>query len=166
MQIRKTVSNDLPRIMEIYAMARDFMAATGNPDQWGPRKWPPQELIERDILEGHSYVCVNEEDRVIATFYFNYGERVDPCYNVIEDGEWFGKDTYGVVHRIATDHSEKGIGSFCVNWAFDRCGHLRIDTHADNKVMQGMLAKLGFKHCGTIYVYEDHNPRLAFEKIK
>ncbi len=31
--------------------------------------------------------------------------------------------------------------------------------------MQGMLKKLGFTHCGTIYVYEDNDPRLAFEKI-
>jgi hypothetical protein len=31
--------------------------------------------------------------------------------------------------------------------------------------MQGMLAKLGFTYCGTIYVYEDNDPRLAYEKI-
>jgi hypothetical protein len=30
--------------------------------------------------------------------------------------------------------------------------------------MQGMLEKLGFTHCGTIYVYEDNDPRLAYEK--
>ena len=27
-----------------------------------------------------------------------------------------------------------------------------------------MLKKLGFVHCGTIYVEEDNDPRLAFEK--
>ena len=30
--------------------------------------------------------------------------------------------------------------------------------------MQGLLKKLGFVHCGTIYVEEDVFPRLAFEK--
>ena len=67
--------------------------------------------------------------------------------------------------RLASDSSEKGIDSFCIRWALEQCGHLRIDTHGDNKVMQGMLAKLGFTHCGTIYVYEDNDPRLAYEKI-
>ena len=53
---------------------------------------------------------------------------------------------------------------FCINWAFEQCGHLRIDTHGDNIVMQNLVKKLGFVHCGTIYVEEDNNPRLAFEK--
>ena len=35
----------------------------------------------------------------------------------------------------------------------------------DNIVMQNMLKKLGFVHCGTIYVEEDDYPRLAFEKV-
>ena len=48
---------------------------------------------------------------------------------------------------------------------YDQCGHIRIDTHGDNKVMQGMLKKLGFTHCGTVYVEEDNDPRLAFEKV-
>jgi hypothetical protein len=43
---------------------------------------------------------------------------------------------------------------------------MRIDTHGDNKVMQHLVTKLGFVHCGTIYVEEDDYPRLAFEKTK
>lgn len=52
-------------------------------------------------------------------------------------------DTYGVVHRLAGDGSEKGIGAFCIDWAFSKCGNLRIDTHGDNIVMQNLLKKLG-----------------------
>ena len=26
----------------------------------------------------------------------------------------------GVVHRVAGDGSEKGIGAFCINWAFEK----------------------------------------------
>ena len=36
MRIRKTTESDFDRIMEIYAYAREFMARTGNPNQWGP----------------------------------------------------------------------------------------------------------------------------------
>lgn len=165
MQIRKATLSDLDRMMEIYARAREFMASHGNPNQWGPNKWPPVSLIESDIASDRSYVCVNESGRVIGTFFYDYGEDIEPTYRRITDGRWLGDKTYGVVHRIAADGSEKGIGSYCINWAFDKCGHLRIDTHTDNKVMQNMLKKLGFVHCGTIYVREDKDPRLAFEKM-
>lgn len=40
-----------------------------------------------------------------------------------------------------------------------------MDTHGDNVVMQRLLTKLGFIHCGTIYVEEDDYPRLAYEKL-
>ena len=164
MKIRKSTWQDIPRMMDIYTYARSFMAATGNPNQWGPNRWPPEELIEQDIRDGHSYVCVNDKDQVIGTFFFLSGQEVEPTYQVIEDGAWRDPGPYGVVHRIAGDGSEKGIGSFCLNWAYEQCGHLRIDTHGDNRVMQGLLKKLGFVHCGTIYVHEDHDPRLAYEK--
>ena len=49
-------------------------------------------------------------------------------------------------------------------YAFAQSGHLRVDTHGDNRVMRNLLRKLGFVHCGTIYVEEDDFPRLAFEK--
>ena len=41
-----------------------------------------------------------------------------------------------------------------------------MDTHSDNIVMQNLLIKLGFRHCGTIFVYEDKFPRLAYEKTE
>ncbi len=165
MKIRKTTEADFETIMKIYARAREFMARTGNPNQWGPTNWPPAALIHEDIREGGSYVCVNEDDRVIGTFYFIQGKDIEPTYREITEGEWIGDDTYGVVHRVASDGSERGIGRFCIDWAFAQCGHLRIDTHTDNVVMQGLLTKLGFKKCGIIYVVEDDYPRYAYEKI-
>ena len=149
MRIRKSTASDLGRIMEIYAHARDFMAQHGNPNQWGPTCWPPEDLIRRDIAEGSSYVCETD---------------IEPTYRVITDGAWLDDGPYGVVHRIASDGSEKGTGTFCLNWAYSRCGHLRIDTHGDNTVMQGLLRKAGFVRCGTIYVEEDDDPRQAYEK--
>ena len=164
MKIRKTTEADFDRITEIYAHARDFMAKTGNPNQWGPTNWPPETLIRSDIRNGNSYVCLNDEGNVIGTFFFIHGQDIEPTYREITDGAWLDDSPYGVVHRIAGDGSEKGIGEFCINWAFEQCGHLRIDTHGDNIVMQNLVKKLGFVHCGTIYVEEDNNPRLAFEK--
>ena len=164
MKIRKSGIQDLHRIMEIYAYARSFMAAHGNPNQWGPTNWPPEALIRKDITEGNSYVCVNDVEKVIGTFFFIHGPDIEPTYRSITDGAWLDGSPYGVVHRIASDGSERGTGVFCLNWAYSRCGHLRIDTHGDNTVMQNLVKKLGFVHCGTIYVEEDNDPRLAFEK--
>ena len=164
MKIRKSTVQDLERMMEIYAHAREFMAAHGNPDQWGPTNWPPEALIRRDIAEGNSYVCVNDAEDIVGTFFFTYGADIEPTYREITDGSWLDDSPYGVVHRIASDGSAKGTGSFCINWAYGQCGHLRIDTHGDNTVMQNLVRKLGFVHCGTIYVEEDNAPRLAYEK--
>ena len=165
MRIRKSEPRDLERMQEIYAFARRFMAEHGNPDQWGPTGWPPEALLRNDIAQGNSYVCLNEEGTVIGTFFYVQGADIEPTYREITDGAWLEDSPYGVVHRIASDGSEKGIGAFCIGWAWEQCGHLRIDTHGDNKVMQGLLEKLGFVHCGTIYVEEDDMPRLAYEKI-
>ena len=139
MKIRKTTREDVRELMEIYAFAREFMAKTGNPNQWGPTKWPPESLIRNDI---------------------------EPTYREITEGAWFGDSSYGVVHRLASDGSEKGIGQFCINWAFEQCGHLRIDTHTDNVIMQNLLTRLGFTRCGIIHVMEDNYPRYAYEKIR
>lgn len=165
MKIRHSTVDDIHRMMEIYSFARNFMKEHGNPNQWGPTNWPPEELIRKDIREGNSYVCLNDDGNVIGAFFYVYGEDIEPTYRVIEDGEWLDNSAYGTVHRIAGDSSEKGIGTFCINWAFEQCGHLRMDTHNDNKVMQNLLIKLGFTHCGTIYVEEDEYPRMAFEKV-
>ena len=164
MKIRKSTPRDLDRIMAIYARARAFMAGHGNPKQWGPTNWPPERLIRRDIADGDSYVCLDDAGQVVGTFFFVHGPDIEPTYRRITDGAWLDDSPYGVVHRIASDGSGKGIGAFCLNWAYDQCGHLRIDTHGDNAVMQGLLKKLGFVHCGTIYVEEDDAPRLAYEK--
>ena len=166
MRIRHSAEQDLDRMMEIYSGARKFMAEHGNPHQWGPTNWPPEELIRKDIKNGNSYVCLNDAGNVIGTFYFIQGKDIEPTYREISEGTWLDDSPYGVVHRIASDGSERGIGTFCINWAFEQCGHLRIDTHGDNHTMQELLQNLGFVHCGTIHVEEDNYPRLAFEKTK
>ena len=166
MTVRKSTPRDIDRMMEIYAHARAFMAEHGNPNQWGPTQWPPRALIENDIKAGHSYVCCDDDGRVVGAFFFIQGPDIEPTYRDITDGAWLDDSPYGVVHRIATDGSQRGIGAFCLNWAFDQCGHMRIDTHGDNAVMQNLVKKLGFVHRGTIYVEEDDFPRLAYEKVR
>ena len=164
MKIRHTTAADLDAVLQIYAEARDFMSASGNPTQW--KDWyPPREIIEHDIEVGTGHVCVDDEDNILAVFYFNI-ER-DETYETIEDGEWLdGEPTApcGVVHRIAS--RAKGAGTFCIEWCFEQCGNLKIDTHEDNKPMQRVLEKLGFTYCGIIWVLDHTEPRIAFQRIR
>ena len=73
-EIRKTTVSDLDRVMEIYDIARDFMAKNGNPTQWGDG-YPVRALIEEDIERGESYVFV-EGDEIHGVFMFM--QRVEP----------------------------------------------------------------------------------------
>lgn len=165
MVIRNSMEKDIPQIMEIYEHARHFMAEHGNPNQWGPTNWPPKALIHSDITNGNSYVCICD-DKIVGTFFFQYGKDIEPAYSTIKDGAWLDNSVYGVIHRLAGDGTVKGIGKFCMDWAFEKCGHLRVDTHEDNQVMQNIFAKSGFTYCGIIYVAEDNHPRLAYEKLR
>lgn len=164
MRIRKTIEQDVPDIMKLYEYARHFMAEHGNPNQWGPTSWPPEWLIQEDVNAGNSYVCLNDDGQVIGTFFFACGKDIEPTYRVITNGTWRDDSPFGVIHRLAGNGTEKGIGAFCLDWVYDQCGHLKIDTHGDNIVMQRLLAKLGFERRGIIYVEEDEYPRIVYEK--
>ena len=171
MEIRKAETKDLDRIMEIYELARRFMAESGNPHQWGDNNWPPRDLIEKNIGEGKLYACVEtglmdcEEDSVHGVFYYDFGDDIDATFRTIEEGAWLNDEPYGVVHRIASDGRVKGMGKYCIDWAVKESGNLRIDTHGDNKVMQNLLGKMGFVRCGIIHVPQDNYPRIAFQKV-
>lgn len=161
MHIRKAELTDLDKIMEIYAHARKFMEEHGNATQWAGG-YPARELIENTIRKQKCHVCMDGE-KIAATFYF--AREDDPTYHVIEDGAWLNDELYAVVHRVAVAEGTKGAGSFCLQWALEQAGNIRIDTHADNKPMQGLLKKLGFTYCGRIYV-ENGTERMAFQRCE
>ncbi len=161
MYIKKAVMGEIDVIMSIYESARKFMRANGNGEQWGDRH-PPRELIEKDIRRQKLRVCMDGGE-IACVFYYNIED--DPTYRVIENGAWLDDGPCGVVHRIASAEGGKGAAAFCLNWAFEQAGNLRIDTHEDNKPMRGLLEKLGFVYCGTIYVL-NRSPRMAFQKVK
>jgi RimJ/RimL family protein N-acetyltransferase len=160
MIIRKSTPEDLAAILRIYADAREFMRGDGNPTQW-KEDYPPRDMVERDASPGgRGYVCEGGGE-VLGVFYF--GVEEDPTYEKI-DGSWLNDEPCGVVHRIAARRGVKGVGTFCLNWCFEQCGNLKIDTHEDNKPMRALLEKLGFRHCGVIWVLDGTEERIAFQK--
>ena len=157
--IQKAILSQLSQIMAIYETARDFMARSGNPDQWGTA-YPAEDMIRQDILDGKYYVNL-EDEQILAVFYFAVEE--DPTYGYIE-GSWLNDEPYGVIHRIAVGESGRGVAAACFDFAAQHCDNIRIDTHEKNIPMQRCLAKYGFARCGIIYL-EDGDPRIAYQKV-
>ena len=159
MIIREAGTEDLERILEIYEIAKAFMRETGNPHQWNS-SYPDFNILEEDINKHHLFVM--EEDSIIhSVFAFITGE--DPTYKEIE-GAWLDHSTYGTIHRIASDGTMHQVFKKAVDFCSKRCAHLRADTHEDNKIMQKVILRNGFKETGIIYV-EDGTPRIAYEKV-
>ena len=156
--LRKSRIEDLDRIAEIFASARQRMKENGNPDQWKDDR-PSLDLVREDIRKGNSYV-VEDDGRVVATFAYIIG--IEPTYLDI-DGQWLSDDPYGTIHRIASDGSVRGIFELVLNFAESFGRDIRIDTHEDNTVMRHLLAKHGFIYCGIIIV-DNGTKRLAFQK--
>lgn len=160
LSVRLSTPKDLPRLLEIYDDARAFMKETGNPLQWGDVH-PPKEIISEDTGSDHGFVVTNTDGEVIGAFAFYLGE--DPTYQVIREGKWLNDEPYGTIHRVAAKKGYHGILKAALSFAETRIDNIRIDTHADNKVMQHLLNKYGFTRCGIIDTWNG-DERIAFQK--
>lgn len=160
MKIRKTEIEDLIVLLRLYESARQFMADNGNPGQWGDR-YPERVLLEDDIARKCSYVCVDEREEVVGTFFFAIG--TEPTYLKIFNGEWLNDEPYGFIHRMATVRGRRGVASYCLDWCFQQSGNIRVDTHRNNIPMQKVLERNGYKRCGIIYL-KNGDERIAFQK--
>lgn len=158
--VRAARQEDLPRILEIYAIARAFMRSNGNPTQW-PDHYPAQDLLEEDIAAEQLF-CVSDGETVHGIFAFILGD--DPTYAIIENGSWRSCSPYGTIHRIASDGTG-GILSAALDFASGQAAHLRIDTHEDNYPMQHLVEKFGFSRRGIIYT-DNGSPRIAYDRLE
>lgn len=158
--IRKATEADMPRLREIYAIARSFMKQSGNPTQWGDNR-PAESAILKDVKNGDSYVLA-KGTHIYAVFSFIVGD--DETYHVIEEGNWLNEEPYGVIHKVASSGEKKHILERALAYAESQVSNVRIDTHKDNLVMQHLLVKNGYQYCGIIYT-DDGTKRLAYQKI-
>lgn len=159
MKIKKADMNDLKEILNIYSYARRYMKEHKNPTQWGDDR-PSESVIKNDITNGNSFVVI-DNDVISGVFSFIIGE--DETYKKIYDGKWLNDKVYGTVHRLAGNGKSKGIFDFSMGYCEKLIDNIRIDTHKNNKIMQYLLSKRGYKKCGIIYV-EDGSERLAYQK--
>lgn len=160
-KIRKNQLTETDRLMDIFMQAKRIMRKDGNMKQW-TGNYPSLEIITQDIQNGNSYVCLDDTDEIIGTFAFIPGP--DPTYARIYDGAWID-DTqpYGVIHRLASTESSRGVAAACLQWCYEQIPNLRADTHRDNHILQHILKKHGFRYCGIIYLLNG-DERLAYQK--
>jgi hypothetical protein len=158
-KIRYTTTQDLEKVMAIYAYARSQMKKNGNPNQWGDSR-PCVETIKADIHRHQSFL-ITEEDEICGVFTFVIGK--DPTYAIIEDGNWLNDQPYGVIHRIASSGRRRGMMDFALHSCESQIDNIRIDTHKDNTIMQHILENHHYIKCGTIYA-DDGTPRIAYQK--
>jgi hypothetical protein len=156
--IRLAKYEELDIILNIYAMARKYMADNGNATQWRD-SYPNRELLRKDIQSKQLFVYV-ENNKIHGVFAFIIGPEV--TYSYMESGSWKNDDPYGTIHRVASDGVVKGVFSRCLDFCKQRISNLRIDTHSDNHTMQHLIEKNGFEKCGIIYV-QDGSPRIAYQ---
>ena len=159
--IRLAKQEDIPRLLEIYAKARDFMRQSGNPTQWGGN-YPGEDGLREDIRLGRLYGLEGPEG-LCACFMLAPGP--DITYDQIFHGAWASDLPYGVIHRVASDGTRRGVLHRCVAFAGERFPYLRIDTHRDNLPMQRALSREGFVYRGIIHT-RDGTPRMAYDRMQ
>lgn len=162
MHIQKATEVEIDVILNIIEEARSIMRENGNTTQW-TNGYPSSETILEDIANDHAFVCI-AADEVVGYFCLMLGDNPDPNYTIIE-GNWLNNNPYGVIHRLASARTVKGIAQKAFDFAFTKTNNVRVDTHHDNLPMQNFLKKIGFEYCGVIYV-SDGSPRDAFQKKK
>ena len=159
--IRKAIESDLLEIKSIVAKARELMKSSGNVNQWVDG-YPSSEVLLSDIRSGNAYLLLRENK---AVAYFAMIDGPDPTYNLITKGSWLNDDSYGVLHRIASNGEAKGVFKEILFHASEYYSNIRIDKHHDNKIMQRLLEQNEFMYCGIIFL-ADGSPRLAYQRIK
>ncbi len=161
--IRKASLEELPSILIIYRNARSFMKEHGNPGQWG-ESYPEKETVENDIRKGRLYV-VTEDSSILAVFVCTTSP--EPAYDT-PGCSWHSDTPYAVIHRVASSGKKPGITKLIFDYAKEKTGHIRIDTHRDNAPMQNALARYGFLPTGTVYYSRDgrKTSRIAFDFVE
>ncbi|NUY82565.1 GNAT family N-acetyltransferase [Flavobacterium sp. MAH-1] len=161
MHVRQATRDEVATILEIIDQARSIMRESGNMTQWS-NGYPSSEVILGDIISDEGFVC-EVDGKIVGYFCFQQGQNPDSNYDVIENGKWLNDEPYGVIHRLASARTVKGIANAAFDYAFSKIGNIRVDTHHENVPMQNFLVKSGFEYCGVIYV-SDGTPRDAFQK--
>ncbi|KRK70949.1 GNAT family N-acetyltransferase [Lacticaseibacillus nasuensis] len=158
---------DVPAIMEIIEAARAFLGAQ-HIDQW-QGTYPDQAAVEADIKAGTNRLLI-VDGQVAGNANLLPGP--DPFYHRIDGAGWIGERPYVAIHRFAMSATVRGHGLtrvFLSNLFSEVYAQgyrdVRIDTHAENKIMQHVAESNGFTYRGIVYLDEPVPERMAYQLL-
>ena len=162
LELRLAQQSEAERCYQCIEDARAYHKSQGF-EQWHP-DYPTLQTVLDDITQNNGYVFANEEG-VVGYCCIIFGD--ESAYHEI-DGAWKTDRLYAVVHRMAFNRNARGTGlsgeatslikDLCLSEGIDA---IRVDTQAENKVMQHILNREGFSYCGLIQF--GGGPKLAYE---
>lgn len=163
----RATENDLPSIMAITNQAKAFLKSQGV-DQWQDG-YPFIEDFKQDIQKQELFVF--RLDGEVAA-YAALIAGPDEHYELIEDGEWLNQEgPYYAIHRVAVSENFRGqrVAQHLFELSLDylhsndpSVKSVRVDTHPENRIMQHVLTKVGFKRTGNVYM---EGLRYAYEQF-
>lgn len=162
LQINTLQLKDIEKANEIVEENKIFLKESGI-DQW-QNGYPDRASLLNDINENNLY-GLWIDNNLGGIFYIS--DEKDLYYNDIE-GSWLSDDRYIVVHRVAISSKYRGkkLSKVIFQFVFEETKrrnieYVRIDTHKDNFIMNGLVKSLGFMQCGLINVRD--GARIAYE---
>lgn len=170
---RKSIKNDVEYMVEIADQAKALLKSKGI-QQWQRGTYPDAAVFLNDIETGIGYV-VEEDGEVVAICALTLSDETD--YRNLISGKWMTEDDakYVTVHRssVARTHQGRHLSTFLFDEAVrlgqeNGAASVRVDTHPDNKTMQGALERAGFQRCGEFYLSrgdEAGDLRYGYEKL-
>ena len=147
MEIRLGRDSDIEEIIKIL---KEVIKTNNKYTKWN-EDYPTKEIIMEDINSKCLYVMI-KESHIVGVVTLN--EKCDINYDKVQ---WSHKKKALVIHRlfISTKESGKGYGKELIKNIIKiaeekNYRQIRLDTHEDNIVAQGLYEKCGFKAMGKI----------------
>ena len=168
---RRAEEADIGALLEILEQAKEYLRSSGV-DQW-QEGYPNREAIMADIAAGRGWAFEHEGE---IAGYECVSMEPEPCYLEIE-GRWLTEgENYAVIHRAmaAGKFRHTSLSREMFSLAEDLAAGMgkqsvRVDTHRDNRAMNRLCGKLGYKFCGVVdlsSVDPAHDSlRNAYEKL-
>lgn len=120
--------------------------------QWTENS-PNENHVIRDIELMRGYFLTQDQ---VPIGYLSIDFAGEPAYDHIQ-GEWLTDQNYAVIHRLAIGAAGRGKGATRELFRLVRemCTSkgiyaIRIDTGEQNKKMQHVLEREGFRYCGIV----------------
>lgn len=164
--IRTVRPEELDRVWELVRAAVARMNAGGS-FQWG-QDYPTRGDFAGPLAAGELYAACDAGDVILGVVVLNTWE--EPVYGELEG--WRVPGPALVIHKMAVDPAAQGKGvagalfAFAIELAQKRgLASLRGDTYTENKAMQHLFERFGFRQVGQVHFPNRPLPFPVYERV-